>query len=1001
MEKKKSILSRRGYTIRKEKYSPRVLHKIRKDLTVAPKTFAQFNQNIVPFQVYMESMRKLYIPRHYGLNELGLPEEHNISGGDEINIKFKGDLRPEQIPVAEKFIDVAVNGNGGGLISLPCGYGKCLGRDTPILLYNGEIEKVQNIIVGDLLMGDDSTPRQVLSISTGMDKMYKIKQEIGEDYICNSVHILSLYYDNGEISYPIDMEIKDYLKKDNNKYYTGYKRIVDFEFTDIQIDPYMYGKILLYNNRKCMELDIDYIYNIVLVRKLLLLGLIENIGKMIDGKIAFPRGNIPITEWKKIKFLVESLGGYLLIDETLDTTHYILEGIEKKYLISLKSNHLVKIKIEIEELKQDDYYGFEIDGNRRFLLGDFTVTHNTILGIYLACALKKKTLVVVHKDFLVNQWKERIEQFAPEAEIGIIKQNKVNITGKNIVIAMLQSISMKEYPEDTFESFGFVIIDECHHLAAEVFSRALPKIATKYMLGLSATPIRKDGLSKVFEWYLGDMVYCIKQREPDTVLVDLIEYYSDDLRYSKEELMYNGTKCTSRMINNICAFEARTKIILEKLKTLVEDKRRILILSDRREHLTTMKDTVDKMEICSTGYYVGGSKQWELKESEDKDVIFGTYSMACLSDTTKIIDSKTGIEYQLKDLNNSSKKINVISLDTTNNNFEMEQHSRFSYTKSKQCYQIKYDLGELILSYDHKLYTQRGWVATQDITLQDNLVYSRKINDGGKYNEKYSRDKLDIIAQHLLEKMFPNYNIEGNNSIETEIMELDDSQIEYLLFGVLENITVYPFTILNQVLGNQLIYLMKRIGILVDKTGTQYIIVTRINEIKNRIIKEYNIPEKIRKKYDNFDGNIGYISINEIIKLENSNTIKLCDIEIPKNHSFMVENILVHNSEGMDIPKLNTIILASPKTDVEQSVGRILRQKKKDREKNPLIVDIVDKFSTFVRQSKKRITFYKKQKYIMNTVKIEQLHHNKYQENDNQEDLLELFNKGKCLIDDE
>ena len=62
-------------------------------------------------------------------------------------------------------------------------------------------------------MGDDSTPRQVLSISTGMDKMYKIKQEIGEDYICNSVHILSLYYDNGEISYPIDMEIKDYLKK--------------------------------------------------------------------------------------------------------------------------------------------------------------------------------------------------------------------------------------------------------------------------------------------------------------------------------------------------------------------------------------------------------------------------------------------------------------------------------------------------------------------------------------------------------------------------------------------------------------------------------------------------------------------------------------------------------------------------------------------------------------------------------------------------------------------
>ena len=998
MEKKKSVLSRRGYTIRKEKYSPRVLHKIRKDLTVAPKTFAQFNQNIVPFQVYMESIRKIYIPRHYGLTELGLPEEQNISSGDEINMKFKGDLRPEQKPVAEKFIDVAVNGNGGGLISLPCGYGKCLGIDTPILLYNGNIEKVQNIRVGDLLMGDDSKPRQVLSISRGRDKMYKIKQDMGEDYICNSVHIISLYYDNGEVSYPIDMEIKDYMNKSNKKYYTGYKRVVDFEFIDTKIDPYLYGKKLLYNNKNYMIIENDYIYNVVIVRKLLLLGLIENIGQMVNGKIVLPLENIPINEWIKIKFLVESLGGNP--KKSQDNNYSILNGIDHNYLLTLKPNQLVKIKLEIDELEEDEYYGFEIDGNRRFLLGDFTVTHNTILGIYLACALKRKTLVVVHKDFLVNQWKERIEQFAPEAEIGIIKQNKVNITGKDIVIAMLQSISMKEYPEDTFESFGFVIIDECHHLAAEVFSRALPKIATRYMLGLSATPIRKDGLSKVFEWYLGEMVYCIKQREPDTVLVDLVEYYSDDLRYSKEELMYNGTKCTSRMINNICAFEPRTEIILEKLKTLVEDNRRILILSDRREHLTTMKENLDKMEICSTGYYVGGSKQWELKESEDKDVIFGTYSMACLSDTTKMIDYKTGIEYQLKDLNDMSKKINVISLDTTNNNFEMEQHSRFSYTKSKQCYQIKYFLGELTLSYDHKLYTQRGWIETQNINLEDKLVYSRKIDYPGKYNETYTTDKLDNIAQQLIEKMCVNYIIDGNNSIEPEIMEMGENQIEYLIFSLLDNMKVYPFTILNPVIGNQLIYLMKRIGILVDKIGTQYTIVTRLDDMRNKIIKEYNIPENIKNIYSNFDGNIGYISINEIIKLENSDKIKLCDIEIPKNHSFIIENILVHNSEGMDIPKLNTVILASPKTDVEQSVGRILRQKKKDREKNPLIVDIVDKFSTFVRQSKKRITFYKKQKYTMNTIKIEQLHHNN-QPNENQEDLLELFNKGKCVIDDD
>ena len=94
--------------------------------------------------------------------------------------------------------------------------------------------------------------------------------------------------------------------------------------------------------------------------------------------------------------------------------------------------------------------------------------------------------------------------------IGRIQANKVDILGKDIVIGMLQSISMKEYPEDTFNQFGFVIYDECHHLGAEVFSKALLKTNCKYTLGLSATPKRADGLSKVFEWYLGP-AYSIKK----------------------------------------------------------------------------------------------------------------------------------------------------------------------------------------------------------------------------------------------------------------------------------------------------------------------------------------------------------------------------------------------------------------------------------------------------------------------------------------------------------
>ena len=69
---------------------------------------------------------------------------------------------------------------------------------------------------------------------------------------------------------------------------------------------------------------------------------------------------------------------------------------------------------------------------------------------------------------------------------------------------MLQSLSMKEYPEDQFSSFGLTLVDEVHHISAEVFVRALQNIVTMYTLGLSATMNRKDGLSKVFKLFLGD-----------------------------------------------------------------------------------------------------------------------------------------------------------------------------------------------------------------------------------------------------------------------------------------------------------------------------------------------------------------------------------------------------------------------------------------------------------------------------------------------------------------
>jgi superfamily II DNA or RNA helicase len=249
----------------------------------------------------------------------------------------------------------------------------------------------------------------------------------------------------------------------------------------------------------------------------------------------------------------------------------------------------------------------------------------TVLALHIISVLKKKTIVIVHKDFLMTQWRDRILEFLPEARIGKIQQDTVDIEDKDIVLSMVQSLSMKEYDEDTFSSFGLAVFDECHHLGAEVFSKSMGKVASKYMLGLSATPKRKDGLSKVFEWYMGDIVYLQKKKNEDYAEVQLIECKFNDVKYNKEELNFRKDPCMPKMINNICDYFQRSEMIRDIIKKYNSDGRCVLILSDRRGHL----DLLYKMlNGYSRGFYVGGMKPDELRESQEKEILLATYSMA-------------------------------------------------------------------------------------------------------------------------------------------------------------------------------------------------------------------------------------------------------------------------------------------------------------------------------------------------------------------------------------
>ena len=249
----------------------------------------------------------------------------------------------------------------------------------------------------------------------------------------------------------------------------------------------------------------------------------------------------------------------------------------------------------------------------------------TVLALHIISVLKKKTIVVVHKDFLMTQWRDRILEFLPDARIGKIQQNTVDIEDKDIVLAMVQSVSVKEYPKDVFQQFGLAVFDECHHLGAEVFSKSMRKVASKYMLGLSATPKRKDGLSKVFEWFMGDIVYLQKKKNEDYAEVQLIDCKFNDQVYCKEELNFRKEPCMPKMINNICEYLPRTNMIIELTLKYRKEGRNVLILTDRRGHLECMYNL---LEGYSRGYYVGGMKPDQLRESQEKDIILATFSMA-------------------------------------------------------------------------------------------------------------------------------------------------------------------------------------------------------------------------------------------------------------------------------------------------------------------------------------------------------------------------------------
>jgi len=255
----------------------------------------------------------------------------------------------------------------------------------------------------------------------------------------------------------------------------------------------------------------------------------------------------------------------------------------------------------------------------------------TVIAINIACRLKLKTLFISHKDFLNVQFAERVKMFSPDSSVGIIKQNKIKVEDKDFVVGSLQSIAMRDYDTDIFKDFGLVIIDEVHHCSAEVFSKALIKTCSPFVLGLSATLNRKDGLRKVFEWFIGiPVIKPINNTDDNDIDVIYYHFNADNLEYNKIETMFNGKISAVKMLGNVVAYKPRILFIVNAIVENMNKDRQLLVLSERKLLLAEIYKLLSNLEgfNYTMGYYIGGMSQTKLNESAKANIILATTHMS-------------------------------------------------------------------------------------------------------------------------------------------------------------------------------------------------------------------------------------------------------------------------------------------------------------------------------------------------------------------------------------
>jgi len=217
-----------------------------------------------------------------------------------------------------------------------------------------------------------------------------------------------------------------------------------------------------------------------------------------------------------------------------------------------------------------------------------TGSGKTVMALATIAERRQPALIVVHTKELMNQWIDRIDTFLniPAKEVGAIGGGKKKI-GDKITVALVQSLY--KCADKVAPHIGFLVCDECHHCPSRIFTEAVTVFDSKYMLGLSATPWRRDKLSRLIFWHLGDLVHEVDKSQ----LVENGDILKAEVvfRETNYSTYLDASEEYSKMLSELTQDFERNRLIASDVAKEADNGSGVcLVLSDRKAHCETLRE---------------------------------------------------------------------------------------------------------------------------------------------------------------------------------------------------------------------------------------------------------------------------------------------------------------------------------------------------------------------------------------------------------------------------